>query len=120
MKVLVTGSRNWTDEDATRQELEKLDPYKDIVIHGGCRGADMIADRIAKSLGVHTARVDALWNWYPHTAGPVQNSIMLDLEPDNILAFPLPGSKGTLDMLKQAKQINVPIKQIGSHVLLLH
>lgn len=113
-KVLVTGSRDWKNEAAIRQELEKLDPYTDIIIHGGCRGADMMADKIAKSLGIHTARVDALWKWYPHSAGPVRNSIMLDLEPDLVLAFPLPQSKGTRNMIQQAKVTGIPVKLVGN------
>ncbi len=114
MKVLVAGSRDWKHGAAIRRELEKLDPYTDIVIHGGCKGADMMADGIAKSLGIHTARVDALWKWYPHTAGPVRNSIMLDLEPDLVLAFLLPQSKGTRNMIRQAEDKGIPVKLFGN------
>ena len=107
MKVLVTGSRNWTDEDVIRQGLVDLGPDIDLVIHGGCEGADRIADKVARSMGIHTARVNALWPIYGKRAGPIRNRAMLCLKPDIVLAFPLKNSIGTYDMIEQSNNYGV-------------
>jgi len=51
-RVLVTGSRTWTDEQAIRTALASVirlhGPERVTVVHGACpRGADALADRIA-------------------------------------------------------------------------
>ena len=46
MRVLVTGSIQWTDADAIRRELVQLPPGS-VVIHGDCTGADALAGEIA-------------------------------------------------------------------------
>ena len=47
MRVIVTGSTLWTDEEALRRELRKL-PAGTIVIHGDSPGVDAFAGRIAR------------------------------------------------------------------------
>lgn len=51
MRILVCGSRDWTDEKAIRTELEKYTEHRIILITGGCRGADTIASKIGTKLG---------------------------------------------------------------------
>lgn len=111
MIYLVTGSRDWTDVPCIRREMEKLDPRNDIVIHGGCKGADMITDEVCRELGIHTARVDALWDIYCRAAGPIRNSMMAYLKPDKGLAFhnDLANSKGTNGMVHLLADHDVPV-----------
>ena len=52
--ILVTGSRNWVDEDtvhrALREQIEPHPPHDVIVRHGACpTGADAIADRLVRA-----------------------------------------------------------------------
>src|SRR5262245_48252065 len=51
MRVIVSGAVAWSDESAIRRELAKLPPGT-TVIHGDCEGADALAGRIARELGL--------------------------------------------------------------------
>jgi hypothetical protein len=105
-KILFCGSRDWTDEQPIASAIHGLSKGS-IVIHGGCRGADMIADKYARARGLHVARVDALWSYYGHYAGPKRNEAMCLLGIDFAFAYPLSGS-GTQGMLDLLAQWNVP------------
>lgn len=118
-KVLITGSRDWEPDRLIRAELEKLiDLYKKenlLVIHGGARGVDLVSHSVAKSLGIHRARVDALWDTYHKAAGPIRNGIMLAMDPDEALAFhpDISTSKGTADMVKKLEKYGIPTTVIS-------
>ncbi len=107
MIYLVTGSRFWTNEPLMRERLAQLDKKNDIVVHGGCRGADMMADAICQELGIHTAQVNALWKHYHHAAGPIRNTFMLTLGVRHVLVFhnDLSQSKGTANMVLKATEM---------------
>lgn len=109
VKVLVTGSRKWTDCAAIHAELKTgaaIDPGL-IIIHGACRGADAIAGSIAKELGLVVRAYAADWYQYGPAAGPIRNSEMLrvehtecDVKIDLVLAFG--DGPGTRDMTRKA------------------
>lgn len=62
MKVLITGGRDYSDFDAFEKAIEMLSFKIELIIHGGARGADSIADMWAKKHSVFVMRMDALWN----------------------------------------------------------
>lgn len=108
MKWLVCGGR---DQDPTfcsyaLNELVVIG-LPDLVIHGNARGADRAAKEWAESIGIHTAGVDALWDYHQKAAGPYRNSAMLLLLPD--LCVALPGDTGTQDMVEQSLQQEIPV-----------
>lgn len=113
-KILVTGSRNWTDRAAIRRELliemqRAVDKGRTpIVIHGNAAGADLIADSVANALGMHRFGVNALWG-IGLRAGPLRNSVMVALEPDIGIAFhpDIAKSKGTKDCVLQMQANNI-------------
>lgn len=113
MNVVVTGSRNWTDEDAIGMELKAL-PEDTVLSHGGCRGADKIAGHIANELGFRVKEYPANWAEHGKAAGPVRNRRMLEgSEPDLVLAFLMPGSKGTKNCIETAESMGLNVKVIG-------
>ena len=77
MKLLICGSRGWKDYHAIRDCVDKKHPA--LVIHGGAQGADPMADRAAKELGIPTARFDANWQFHGRCAGAIRNQQMLEL-----------------------------------------
>lgn len=110
-KILICGNRNWTDEETIEDFIKTLSQDV-VVIHGGCRGADMIADKMARK---HGLTVDppyfAKWELYGKAAGPKRNKQMIiEGRPDRVVAFHnnLSESKGTANMIKQAKEHGLP------------
>lgn len=112
MKVLVTGSRDWNDRAAIERGFDAMTPT--LVIHGDAKGADSIAHAIATTRGIDIARFPANWNGRGKAAGPYRNRLMHDLlQPDVVLAFPLPQSVGTKDLMKYAESKGTPVLVSG-------
>lgn len=109
MRVLVCGSRHYSDYQRVLQHLQRLDVS--LVISGGCRGADTLAIIAAKACGYPFIEYPADWKRFGRSAGPRRNAEMLELgNPDFVIAFhqDLSSSKGTLDMLKRIEQAAIP------------
>ncbi len=109
MRVLVCGDRDWTNENMIRYVLEKLGATH--VIHGGCRGADQAAGRMADELGIPVTWLAANWTKYGKAAGPIRNEALLTEDPDLVVAFHnnLARSRGTKDMVMRASEGGVPV-----------
>lgn len=106
--VLVTGSRDWTDIDIIKKELEKLEKNV-ILIHGGAKGADSIAGRLWKQMGGKVIECKADWDKYGKAAGPKRNEQMLtEFDISSALAFRNGCSKGTSHMVELLKTSNIP------------
>lgn len=112
MRAIVCGSRRWDDCDAVEKALR--DNGVRVVIHGGALGADLLADAVARKRGIPLVVYPALWPVFGKAAGPIRNQFMLeDSRPDIVLAFPLPGGKGTEDMIRRAKKAGVRVVVYG-------
>lgn len=107
--ALFCGSREWSDRERIRRDLESL-PGGSVVIEGGARGADRIAREEARALGLHVATVPALWDHYGRSAGYRRNEAMARLEPDFAYAYPL-GGPGTANMIELAESACVPVRE---------
>jgi hypothetical protein len=118
-RVLVTGSRAWTDCDFIWRVLDELlteHPEGLLLREGGARGADRCAARWAD--GRRRAQLkteEADWRRYPHAAGFIRNQKMLDLGVDEVIAFKRGfdytlRSGGTEDMVRRAKGAGVPYR----------
>jgi hypothetical protein len=97
MRVLVTGSRSWTDRELIYRILRAgRTRYPDLVIvHGACpTGADRIADEAATDLYLGVERHPADWQRLGRRAGYVRNAEMVDTKPDLCLAFIHNNSRG--------------------------
>ena len=116
MKVLICGSRNWKEEDVIPEyRIEtyiKALPPDTVIIHGGGRGADKIADRIARERGHTVIEFKANWMLYREKAGPIRNREMLSAKPDKVVAFheDIVNSKGTKDMIEVARKAMIPVE----------
>lgn len=110
IKILVCGDRNWTNERVIKDFIEKL-PDDVIIIHGNCRGADLIAGKYSLNRGLTVITYPADWERYGKSAGPIRNKEMLDEEPHLVIAFHnnIEKSKGTKNMIEQAKKANINV-----------
>lgn len=113
MKVLVTGSRDWTNQGMIEDAIVASEAT--IVVHGGARGADRLAGQVCKDLDLEERIYPAHWDRYGKPAGTNRNLQMLkeentlDSPLDCVLAFPLPTSIGTCHMIRIARAANVPV-----------
>lgn len=91
-RVLVTGSRTWTDEALIREQFKILNGMyygrREItLIHGTAVGVDTMAEKIAQSFGWNIERYPADWNTHGKRAGYIRNAEMVKANPDICLAF---------------------------------
>lgn len=112
VRAIVTGSRDWLDEEPIRVALSSLPPGS-TVVHGGAGGADYLAGRIARALGLHVEPHPADWRRYGKAAGGLRNAEMVDAGADLVLAFPLPDSIGTWDLVRKAKAAGIETRVWG-------
>jgi hypothetical protein len=110
MKVLITGGRDFEDEDLLQQILGRLHsatPFS-CLIHGAAKGADQLAGKWATENGVEAIACPADWKRHGRGAGPTRNKQMLeDHKPDLVVAFP--GGKGTANMVALAQKAGTKI-----------
>lgn len=112
MKVLICGSRHFTDYEKLK---ETLHAHSDIteIIHGAARGADTLGGRYGVEIGVPVTAYPANWGLYGKSAGPIRNTQMLrEGRPDMVIAFRGPESRGTQNMIDQARKAGVPVEVV--------
>jgi hypothetical protein len=115
-RVLVTGSRGWTDRPTLCAALNKVEAEAGepiAVVHGACpTGADRMADEWAGLLGRRTERHPAQWDLYGRAAGFIRNADMVATRPDICLAFILDSSPGATDCADKAERVGIPTVRI--------
>ena len=109
-RVLVTGSRTWTDEEAIAEALAgHWHDGNALLVTGACpRGADEIAERIWRSHGGLVERHPADWRT-GRDAGMRRNADMVSLGADVCLAFIRDGSPGATQAARLAEQAGIPV-----------
>lgn len=111
MRVIVTGSRHYTDVDLVRSTLIKWSfGVHMTLVHGAADGLDLIAARIAGELEWAVEAHPAAWAAYGSAAGPRRNQEMVDLGARVCIAFPLVGSRGTWDCVRRAHESGIPVE----------
>lgn len=111
MRVIVCGSRSWTDRGTILARLIQLDPHVTIV-HGDARGADRLAAEVAATLGFSVEAFPAEWDLYGRRAGHIRNNKMAAAGASLVIAFWDGRSKGTQNMLDQAAFYGIPYEVI--------
>lgn len=114
-RVLVCGSRTWTDRARVRNRLACLLPFlpdaeEPTIVHGDARGADKIAAEIALDLGLWVEAHPADWKAEPRKAGILRNLEMLDTKPDLVIAFQRGESRGTQDTIDEARKRGIHVE----------
>jgi hypothetical protein len=110
MRLLICGGRDFSDR---AWAFAKLDRFLQgnavtVVIHGAQRGADTIGGEWARARGIPEQPFPADWGRLADAAGPARNAKMLrEGKPDHV--FVLPGGRGTMNMVIQAKEADVPV-----------
>ncbi|MGC0251228.1 DUF2493 domain-containing protein [Pseudactinotalea sp. Z1748] len=118
MRILVTGSRTWTDAQVVEQALDEVlataEGAEVVLVHGACpTGADYFADLHVRRLGLPVEAHPADWRAHGRAAGPIRNAQMVDLGADIVLSFPLGTSRGTWHTTRLAKRAGIPVRIIA-------
>lgn len=116
MRVLVCGDRYWTDWQRIFDRLSQLD-RSTVLIHGACRGADLLAANVGTALGFEILAFPAQWSLYGKAAGPIRNlEMIVKGKPDLVIAFhsDIEHSRGTKNMIRQTKIAGIPYEVIDN------
>lgn len=112
-RVLVTGSRTWTDVPKLDEALSlALMTHRGrmVLVHGACpTGADAQADEWARKNGVPIETHPADWSGQGRVAGFKRNQAMVDTKPDVVLAFIRQGSKGATHCAEAADRAGLKV-----------
>ena len=130
MRLLITGSRQWTDKTELERVLWAQWSNSDgrlTIVHGDCpRGADRMVrefcerenewaiDSTGGPLCVEE-RHPANWDTHGKSAGFRRNAEMVSLGADLCIAFVVPGqSKGTQHTINLARKAGIPVEEVFS------
>lgn len=98
--VIVTGGRDYNDWEKVQSVLKLFDIG--LLIHGGCSGADSLAQKYGDYNPVFPTKVfEADWDKYGKSAGPIRNRLMLTEHP-NAIVVAFPGGRGTANCIEMA------------------
>lgn len=122
VRILVSGSREWTDKQIVHETLRRVyymkvsaEDTEHVLLHGCARGIDEIAEQWAIQEGCwEIERYPAEWTKYQLKAGPIRNQKMIDVgKPDAAVVFWDGKSRGTLDTMRRCIQGGVPVTLVG-------
>ena len=108
MKYAIVGSRTCTSPKHVFPVLERMLRHGDMIISGGAKGADKLAEQFAKEFEFTIKIYKANWVRYGLSAGPRRNKIIVD-ECDEVIAFWDGKSKGTKNALGPAREAKKPV-----------
>ena len=113
-RILVTGSRTWTDNTPIRHHLARCrTTYPGaVLVHGNAHGADRIAAGIWRSWRLPIEAHPADWHTHGRTAGYRRNTAMVAAGADLCLAFIHNGSRGASHCAALAEQAGIPTIRI--------
>ena len=102
MRILVTGSRKFNSADSVFIYFTQYEGDIELIIHGGARGADSLAEAYAFQNGIHTKIVRPVYpskkDYYLH-----RNAEMVGM-CDEVVAFWDGKSRGTKFTINYAKK----------------
>jgi predicted Rossmann fold nucleotide-binding protein DprA/Smf involved in DNA uptake len=112
-KVIIAGSRNFSDYTALLSKCDKLLSQKSEVeiVSGTANGADKLGERYANERGYLLKLFPAEWNVYGKGAGYLRNKEMAGYA-DALIAFWDGESRGTKHMIDIARKQGLEVRVI--------
>lgn len=109
MKVIIAGSRDFTDWGIVSDCIRKSGFTFTEVVSGGARGVDHIGEGLAELHGYAVKVFPADWDAHGKGAGPIRNKQMADYA-DALIAIWDGKSPGTRNMIQTMHRLGKPTK----------
>lgn len=108
-KIAVVGSRGYTNTNKIELILASLleQRGKFILVSGGCKGPDKIAEDWARANGLDICIFLPDWDKHGRAAGPIRNKDIVN-ECDFLIAFWDGKSRGTMSSLNLCEKTQTP------------
>lgn len=122
MKILICGGRDFTNYEYLKSVVDdKIERVKILypsdktpieIVSGGAHGADSLAEKYALEKGYSFKVFHANWDKFGRGAGHIRNEEMAYYtykagEPHRVIAFWDGKSRGTANMIQEAKTLNL-------------
>jgi hypothetical protein len=121
-RLLITGSRRWTDVGAIRSEFDIVREHEGtdvVLVSGNCPlGADKMCEDLALEYGWSVELHPLAWKGedgkgeYNPRAGFDRNELMVKLGADFVLAFVMDNSGGAMNTVGHSRKAGIPTKVI--------
>ena len=96
MKIAISGSRNFTDQNRIDEVLDKYRDVCTLIIHGGCENsADILSEVWAKKNKIKIEIIKPNYIKYPNKSAPILRNKIITDKADMLIAFWNKKSKGT-------------------------
>ena len=106
MKLAVVGSRTFDDYRLLKSVVSRFKPA--IIISGGAKGADQLAERFARESGLPLMVFKPEWKRFGRAAGPARNKQIV-AEAHGVVAFWDGRSRGTRSTINLARKMGKPV-----------
>lgn len=107
----VVGSREFSNYDQLKREIDKIIGSDDEIVSGGAKGADSMAQRYAKENGYNIMIYYPRYRLFGKGATFIRNKLIAE-HADIVLAFYQKGRfqmGGTANTAKHARDLGVPL-----------
>ena len=108
MKLSVIGSRSFNNYELLKKIIIEKYPTVKVIVSGGARGADQLAEKFAVEMGLKKEIYLPDWNLHGKSAGFIRNRSIIE-NCDMVVAFWDGKSKGTKNSIDLAKRILKPV-----------
>lgn len=117
-RFIIAGGRDFNDLKKLEKEADNVIQGlqgRIIIISGAANGADKLGEKYAIIHNLEVVKFPANWNLYGKSAGPRRNAEMAKYASEEngiLLAFWDGESRGTRNMIENAKRCNLKIKVV--------
>lgn len=113
-RIVIAGSRSFTDYEQAKKYIDfcisnMCKENEIIIVSGGAKGADLLAERYAMENGFKNERYLPDWETYGRSAGIRRNKAMVEV-CDYVICFWNGKSKGTQSTINFAMKYKKPIR----------
>lgn len=115
-KVIIAGGRDFRNYNLLKEKCDAIlsSVKDDIMIVSGCAtGADSLGEKYAAENDYIVAYFPPNWKLYGRGAGMVRNREMADYADAAIVFMKKEGSKGSQNMIENAKKYNLKLRVIN-------